>query len=330
MSRKLLSLLLTLALVAIPLLITGLGCAGETPRVLLVYSYDPEYAWVTEEDRGVTEIFQGKGFDIQKVYLDTKRQTSAAWFEQVSAATIATIDKFKPDLLMVFDDNACELVGKRYAASDMPVVFVGVNADPAIYNFPSANVTGVIERYDVAGALNLLKQIDPDIAKVAVLTDDSATSEGIIADIQASNPSLEMTYHKTNDFADWQSYLKEAQTNVDAIGLFQYHTLLDNTSGASLSPDEVLSWTLENNRLPEFTFFDFAVTDGVLCGRITSGYEQGKAGANIAVRIIDGEKPGNIPVAKPIHGITMVNQDRAVTLGITIPAAALQGAVVVP
>jgi len=330
MSRKLLSLLLAGALLALPLLATTLGCSGDTPRVLLVYSYDQDYAWVTEEDRGVTEIFQGRGFDIQKVYLDTKRQTSTAWFEQASAATVETIDKFKPDLIMVFDDNACELVGKRYAASNIPVVFVGVNADPAIYNFPSANVTGVLERYDVAGALNLLGQIDTDINRVTVLTDDSATSDGIIADIQSSSPSLEITYHQTNDFTDWQAYLNEAQTGADAIGLFQYHTLTDGAGGASLSPDEVLAWTLANNRLPEFTFFDFTVTDGVLCGRITSGYEQGRAGANIAVRIIDGEKPGNIPVAKPIHGVTMVNQDRAAALSITIPAAALEGAVVVP
>jgi putative tryptophan/tyrosine transport system substrate-binding protein len=92
----------------------------------------------------------------------------------------------------------------------------------------------------------------------------------------------------------------------------------------------VLGWTLENNKLPDFAFSDFTVKDGVLCGVTESGYEQGKAAANIAVRILNGETPENIPVERPDKGMKMVNETRAKELGIEIPADVLKEAEIIP
>jgi ABC-type uncharacterized transport system substrate-binding protein len=328
--KKPVALLISLILLAVPLLgLAGLGCAKGPPRLLLIYSYNPEYAWVADEDRGVAAVFQGKGYSVEKFYLDTKRQTSPEWFQQVAAAADQKIAEYKPDLVMVFDDNACNLVAKKYAGKDLPFVFTGMNSDPAIYGFPAKNVTGVLERYDVTGAVDLLKKIAPSVKRAAVLTDDSVTSQGIINDIKATNPSLTMSYYTINDFEEWKATLNKLQTEVDAIGLFQYHTLTDQSQGISLSPQEVIAWTRANNRLPEFTFFDFAVNDGVLCGRVSSGYEQGKAGAAIAVRILAGENPADIAIEKPIQGISMINQTRAGELHLTIPAEVQSSATVV-
>lgn len=48
---------------------------------------------------------------------------------------------------MLFDDNACELVGKKYINKTLPLVFCGMNGEPENYGFPAENITGVVERH---------------------------------------------------------------------------------------------------------------------------------------------------------------------------------------
>jgi len=106
---------------------------------------------------------------------------------------------------------------------------------------------------------------------------------------------------------------------VDAIGLFLYHTIKEKNEEVSLLPEEVLEWTLKNSKLPEFALFDFAVKGGALCGVLLSGYEQGKAAAEIAIKILDGKKPADIPIECPEKGNSIINETRANELNINIP-----------
>ncbi len=61
------------------LLFPVLGCTKSSEKVLLIFSYHPEYPWVVEETRGVDDILKGRGVETEILYLDTKRNTSAEW-----------------------------------------------------------------------------------------------------------------------------------------------------------------------------------------------------------------------------------------------------------
>ena len=63
---------------------------------------------------------------------------------------------------------------------------------------------------------------------------------------------------------------------------------------------------------------------GALCGVTLSGYEQGKAAAEIAAKILQGEKPSNIPVQCPTKGTPLINEKRAKELNISIPEDVLK------
>ena len=118
-------------------------------KVLLIFSYHPEHPWVIEETRGAEDILKNKGVETEKFYLDTKRNTSAEWKKKVSEEAVKKIEKFKPDLVIVFDDNACELVAMKYAGKSLPFVFCGMNGDPEDYGFPAENIAGVVERQHI-------------------------------------------------------------------------------------------------------------------------------------------------------------------------------------
>jgi len=195
-----------------------------------------------------------------------------------------------------------------------------------IYGFPASNVTGVLERPDFKGSVALLRLLVSNGARVALITDASPSAEGFaegLADLSLPVEIAEI-YH-TNDFSDWQAKILEVQSDVDAIGLFTYHTIRRHGEEESMSPDDVLQWTLENSRLPEFGPLDFTVEGGALCGVALSAYEQGKIAAEMAVRILAGEKPADIPVAIPQATRAIINATRAAKLGINVSADSLVG-----
>ncbi len=312
-------------IVGVLLLVSVLGCAKAGKKVLLVFSYHPEYPLVVEETRGVKDALKDKGIEIREFYLDTKRKTSPEWKKKVAEDAVNKIGEFKPDLVIVFDDNACELVAMKYAGKTLPFVFCGMNGDPEDYGFPTENITGVIERALIKESIELLNRLVPDVKKAAIITDNSPSSHGFVARIKKAPLPVEIhEAYSTNDFDAWKAKVKELQPEVDAIGLFVYHTIKEKGGEVSLPPDDVLSWTLKNSRLPEFAFFDFTVKGGALCGVTLSGYEQGKAAAEIALTILAGATPVNIPIKYPEKGNPMVNEKRAAELNIKIPEDVLK------
>ncbi len=301
-------------------------------KVLLIFSYHHDHPWVIEETRGAEDIFKGKGIEIEKFYLDTKRKTSAEWKKKVSEDAVKKIEEFKPDLVIVFDDNACGLVAMKYAGKALPFVFCGMNGDPEDYGFPAENIAGVVERQHINGTIDLLKQLVPDVKKVAIITDSSPSSHGFVTRIEETALPIEISEcYTTDDFDAWKAKVKELQPKVDAIGLFVYHTIKDPEKDreVSLPPEDVLNWTLKNSKLPEFAFFDFTVRAGALCGVTLSGYEQGKAAAEIAIEILEGKKPADIPIKCPEKGNPIFNKIRADELNITVPTDIIKRAEII-
>jgi len=322
---------LFIIIISVLLLLPVLGCNKPSEKVLLIFSYHPEHAWVVDETRGVEDVLIDRGVEIEKSYLDTKRNTSAEWMEKVAEEAVKKIREFKPDLVIVFDDNACELVAKKYTDQSLPFVFCGMNGEPDDYGFPAQNITGVIERHHLVATVDLLRQLAPSVEKMAIMTDGSPTSQAFITGIKKETPPIEISeFYTTHDFDDWKAKVEELQTKVDAIGIYVYHTIKEKGMETSLPPEDVIAWTLENNKLPDCTFSDFTVKDGVLCGVTESGYEQGKAAANIAIRILNGETPENIPIEPTEKGMKMVNETRAKELNIEIPADVRNEAEIIP
>ncbi|MFC1904456.1 ABC transporter substrate-binding protein [Chloroflexota bacterium] len=322
---------LFIIIASILLLLPVFGCTKSTEKVLLVFSYHAEFSWVAEEARGVDQILKDRGVETEKFYMDTKRNTGTDWKNSMAEAAVRKIDEFKPDLVIVFDDNACELVAKRYIGKSLPIVFCGMNGEPADYGFPAQNITGVIERTHIKATVNFLKRLVPGVEKLAIITDDNPTSRIFSTNIKKTILPVEISeFYATNDFDDWKAKVEELQTRVDAIYMFTYHTIKARGGEASLPSEDVLNWTLENNRLPDCGISDYIIRDGVLCGVTVSGYEQGRAAAEIAVRILNGEKPADIEIERPEKGTPMVNQARAKALNIEIPADVLKEAKLLP
>jgi len=299
-------------------------CNQAPKKVMLVFSYHPEYEWVVEETQGVMDALAGKDIVYEKFYMNTKQNTNEEWMTDISAKAISKIDEFQPDVLMVFDDNACKYVGEHYNGTDQNVVFCGMNGDPSDYSFPSDNITGVVERELWHESYDLITQLKPGVENAVILMDSSSTSAMTKKRI-ASSPLMEdlLGVYRIATFDNWKETVLNLQDSVDAVGLFVYFAIKDNV-GNQVPAEKILSWTLENSSLPEFAILDFTVINGALCGVIETGHTQGKLAAEIVAQILDGKSPAGIPVVTPHKGEKLINRKRADQLGISLDESILK------
>jgi ABC-type uncharacterized transport system substrate-binding protein len=273
-------------------------------------------------------VLSDSSVDLQVYYMDTKRRTSEQWKIAAGEKACDLINEWYPDIVIGADDNAQQYCLKQYAGKASPqIIFCGVNAVPEKYGYPASNVTGVLERPHVKESLDMFRKLKPDAGKIAIVTDDSPTSDGALQYLKSPPEPFEVVTIKTPPtFEAWKKAIKEVQPLADAIATYMYHTVKSesNDNSESVTPQEVMTWTVNNSKLPVIGFFIFTVDDGGLVGYLESGVEHGMEAAKMAEQIIEGKTAGDIPVKTALHGQSMLNLLTARKLGIDVPAALME------
>ncbi len=296
-------------------------------KILHVSSYSREYSWVREIEEGIHQGFSSKklDYDYSIFQMDTKRNSSKD--SVLAAAKLAkeAVLSLDPDLIIVSDDNATRYVASEILDTKYNFVFCGVNNDPSEYDLPKKNITGVLERPHFKSSINLMKLINKNIKDIIILSDDSVTSNIIIPQILGladKNINILGTF-KTNSFSEWKYIVRRYQDKADAIFILTYSTI-KQSDGKIVPEAEVMRWTTENSKLPEFGGWEFFVEDGGLMSVAINGHEQGRLAAEKAVEILRGKSPTEIPVEQTQNGDLYLNAKRAFELDLSIPLSILK------
>ena len=296
------------------------------PRVLLVQSYHTGYEWTDAVTRGVRMALPLSEASLEVFYMDTKRNPDEDWKLKAGEEARRIVSIWKPAVVIAVDDNAQEYFARHYVGDErVPIVFCGVNNELEDYAYPAQNVTGVLERPRFRQCLDYFRRIVPSATRIAIVTDDSETSRGALRYMQEAPEGMSVVSRRTpSTFDEWKAAILECQDQADAIAIYTYHTVKETGKTASLPAAEVMGWTVDNSRLPLIGFLTFAMDGGVLCGYAESGVEQGREAGKIARRILQGERPADIPVAYSQEGQSVVNLKAARRLGIAVPDEVIQ------
>ena len=237
----------------------------------------------------------------------------------------AIVREWAPTVVIAVDDNAQSYFVSKFINQEVPqFVFCGVNERPERYGYPRENVTGILERPHYGATVELLRKLVPDAKRIAVVSDDSPTSAGALLYIRekAGDEGLVLV-EQPETFAEWKETVTHAQEVADAIAVYMYHTVQPHRGGQSMEPKEVMRWTVSNSEVPVLGFFTFAVDDGALCGFVESGVEQGRLAGKIARDMVAGKKASQIPIVQALEGQSMLNQESARRLNITVDKGVL-------
>lgn len=313
---------------------THAAAPQKTYRILHIMSYHAPWRWTEGQLAGFKEGLGGLRAEFKVFQMDTKRDSSPRSIAKKAREAKELIDTWKPDLVYTTDDDVQEHVVKHYVNRELPFVFSGVNKDPASYGFTgSRNVTGVLEQEHFAESLTLLRTVVPGIRRLAVVFDDAPMWEPVkkrTRDALRHMPDVQIVAWDTiKTWDEYQRRIGAYQTSADAIALIGVFNFKD-AQGRNVPYQQVLRWTAEESRLPDFGFYVDRVHYGTLAAVTVSEHQQGLAAGRIARGILkDGRQPSSFAMRPTLKGNPVVSLARANKLGLKVKASVLLSAEVI-
>jgi len=318
--KKTIKIMLINAVIIVAVFISGASSA-QKQKILIIQSYHPSLAWTVQCDKGIQSVL-GQNYTLSFFYMDTKRIPKQAFSKRADMAWGKYLN-IKPDLVMLGDDNALRLLGKKFSKTQTPVVFFGINNNPRFYfdHFPP-NITGVLERTPVKPLLRFLLRLFPNAEKCLILMDSSPTSDAIIQIVFEGRELVEIggltaAYKKAKNWSDWNDIVLGA-TNYDLLIMPTFHSVKDET-GKTISVNDIVEWTSANSSIPVFSNQDYTVSsNGVVGAYVIYGESHGRLAGEIALELLE-KKSQMIMMKTDRRGKLYFNQEQLNRFGINLP-----------
>lgn len=266
-----------------------LTAATDEKNILVLHSYHQGLEWSDSISAGILSVVnQYKSVNVHFEYLDAKRNFSTEYFQKLLELYKAKAQSVKFDLVMACDNDAFEFLLKYDSLfyPGIPVVFGGVN------DFQYSDIKyrkkyfGYAEQVDHVGTIRIIKELFPKKKKILVIGDNTLAGEKIRNEVQRSviqfKDSLEFEFFYNFSIAELVAKVSSLDENT-AIYLLVVNR---DRNGQYVSYHQGLSLIHDNTHAPIFSSWDFYFGKGIVGGKITRGFAQGEAMANLAINII--------------------------------------------
>ncbi|MCF7644636.1 ABC transporter substrate-binding protein [Bacillus subtilis] len=229
-----------------------------------------------------------------------------------------------PDVIVPISTPSAQAVvsGTR----DIPVVFTAVS-DPVGAQLvksmekPGGNVTGLSDLSPVADHVKLIKEVAPNVKTIGFLYNSGeANSISLLEGLKAAakEGGLEVVESAATKSAEVQGAARALIGKADLIYIPTDNTIISALEGAVSVAEEA--------KIPLMTADTDSVSRGAFIALGFNYYDVGKQTGEVVVRILKGEKPGDIPVNVAAGTDLVVNLVAAKKMGIEIPQAVVDRA----
>ncbi len=328
--RRLGSIITTAALTALLA-----GCAaqpsattsgGQTPgsaKTKIGIVQMAEHPALDSARKGFIDILNEKGLG-DKITFDYKN----AQGDMPTAQSIAQkMAGDKPDLILAIATPAAQAMAK--ASTTIPTLITAVT-DPVSAGLvksmeqPGGNITGTTDMNAVAKQLQLLKDLVPNATKVGIPYNAGEPNSLVQIEIaRKTAPTLglellEVSVTNTNDVA---------QAVQSLIG--RVHALYIPSDNTVVSAFASVLKVAEKAKLPTICAGSDIVQQGGLATWGIDYYQLGRQTGEMAIRILNGQKPGAMPVESLKDIRLVINITAAEKIGLAIPEPLLKQAEVI-
>ena len=236
----------------------------------------------------------------------------------------AELIALSPDVILVSGGTTTQILLQETRA--VPIIFTIV-PDPVGSGFvaslarPGGNASGFMQfENSLSGKwLELLKQIAPNVMRVAVLWDPTVPAGiGQFAVLQSVAPSLGVDLRPIT--------VNNTSETGHAIAAFASQPnggLIVSGSALTISHRELINTLAAKHKLPAVVPSRVYMTGGALISYGVDFIDQHRRAAGYVDRILKGEKPADLPVQAPTKYELVINLKAAKALGITVPTALL-------
>lgn len=279
---------------------------GVSKKVLILNSYHPNFQWSDALVEGIRQGLAGTVSDenIFIEHLDARRfADDTVYYNELNRLMQYKYRHFKPDIIITNDDFAfnftTQLSGDLF--SDIPLVFTGLNAIPH-HSQNASRYTGVMEGMDVEGNLRLIHTMYPHLKKLVVISGGSVLDQQLLDYMRDWKD--EFIDREEIDSLKFDYWVNESRASLiskasklgkgDAV---LFTSMQKFSDGEYFSYPEHLKQLSKACNAPIFGMYGaMTVGNGLIGGRLNKPVEQGRDAGLMALDILNGTNPRDIPV----------------------------------
>ena len=228
----------------------------------------------------------------------------------------------QPDVVIASDDNASRyVIEPYYRESDIPFVFCGVNWSAEKYGFPYPNVTGMLEIISIDPLLKVIQTVLPDASSGIFIGGDVPSTRSNYERYKKafSSRGIDVRDGMVTSFDAWKQNVSDAQETADFI-------ILANKAGiVDWNQDAATTHVRQNIKRFTVGHHEFMVTLNMF-SMTKIPQEQGEWAAKVAIKILEGSKPSEIPIVANRRWNIYANTGLLDKAGIQLPANILRKA----
>ncbi|MBF0554706.1 MAG: hypothetical protein HQK96_09165 [Nitrospirae bacterium] len=297
--RSLLFVSLSLLLLHMSLSLSD-AYAKQEKHVLILNSYNYGYAWTNNEVKGIESVLGNRnGIVVHTEYMDTKIANDDKYWDMLKAIYKYKYKRIRFDVLIATDDDALDFIKKYHEEifPGVPAVFCGINnfngSQTAGYDY----FTGVNEEADLKATTDVALRLNPRLKNFIVVNDKMTTGvllkKEFLDKTAGYGGSIKFTFLDNSTLAEIEDTVRGLNPQDSAVF---YLSFFKDKSGASYSPSETIPQIAKAANVPMYGAVDYMLGYGIVGGMLKNSFYQGETAGRLALRILNGEKPGGIPV----------------------------------
>lgn len=276
---------------------------SEKKQILILNSYHHGLSWTDNIVKGIKEALKPFEKDIEYYieYMDTKRFSAPQYEDRILSLLRNKYRNFKFHVIFVSDNDALNFTLKHYEElfKNIPVVFCGIN------NFNEESLlryrkwfTGVAEETDILGTIEIALKLHPSADKIYVINDVTTTGLAMKKEFLKIAPYFEKRAKIIMiENPNMKELIKEVE-NIPSKSIVLLLLVNRDKTGNFFAYEESLDLLYPHIKSPIYSVWDFYLGRGIVGGKLTSAFLQGKKAGEIGLEILKGKKPSEISIIK--------------------------------
>jgi len=275
----------------------------DKKQILILNSYHHGLSWTDNIVKGIKEALKPIESEIEYYieYMDTKRFSEQMQMERFFNYFKEKYRKSRFDVVIVSDNDALNFTLRHYQDlfNNLPVVFCGIN------NFNEELIgkyrkwfTGVAEETDIAGTIKIALKLHPQTENIYVINDITTTGLAMKKELMKALSEIQNKINlKIIENQDMRELIKSVE-KIPPKSIVLLLLVNRDKTGNFFAYEESLDLLYPHIKAPIYSVWDFYLGRGIVGGKLTSAFLQGKRAGEIVLQILNGKKPQDIPVIK--------------------------------
>ena len=287
-------------------LLSPVGNAQEqiprySKQIVILYTHRTLTPINADWDRGIRSALAA-GFseplDIEIEYLNLVRHRDPDYLRSWIELLRTKYASRPPDLILPVFVPALgfTLEHRDKLFPGIPIVFCSAPPKLAEVAHAQPGITGVVFRLDIAGTISAAKSLHPSHDRLLILSGSSdqelASRKSIEESIRGMNTGMHIESIAGLPRNELLATIDDVQAGTTIL-MLNYD---EDTQGNHYSTVEIMDEISARSPAPIYGLYDTLLGHGIVGGSLASAESQGQLAGSMAVRVLKGERPEDIPI----------------------------------